>query len=210
MCVGGCAALTVGSAQANSYSLDFGNVGLSSITGPYGSVDVSLTDSTHAVITFTAGVVNGNQFLFGGQGSADFNVNATSSTATFVSFSQLTGFTTAVITPGNPGNVSSFGSFNKTFDGFDGFTHATTTLTFSVTDNSGTWGSAADVLTPNANGSTVAAHIFVTPYPGDVNSSAIITGFASDGSSSVPDVGATAMMLGGALSALGFVRRKLS
>ena len=210
MCVGGCAVLTVTSAQANSYSLDFGNSQLSGITGPYGSVDVSLSDSTHAVITFTAGVENGNQFLFGGQGSAAFNVNATSFTATFGSFSQLPGFDLASISDGGAGNVSSFGNFNQTFNGFDGFTHATTTLTFNVTDVSGTWGSAADVLKPNANGSTVAAHIFVTAFPGDVSNGAIVTGFASDGGSSVPDGGATAVMLGGALSALGLVRRKLS
>ena len=104
MCVGGCAVLTVGSAQANSYSLDLGNSALFGITGPYGSVNVSLNDSTHAVITFTAGVENGNQFLFGGQGSADFNVNATSFTATFGSFSQLSGFAPAIITSGGAGN----------------------------------------------------------------------------------------------------------
>ena len=210
MCVGGCAVLTVGSAQANSYSLDAPNLQLSGITGPYGSVDVSLSDSTHAVITFTAGVENGNQFLFGGQGIADFNVNASSFTATFGSFSQLPGFTPAIITSAGAGNVSSLGNFNQTFDGFDGFSHATTTLTFNVTDISGTWASAADVLTPNADGSTVGAHIFVTSFPGNVNNGAIVTGFASDGGSSVPDGGTTAVMLGGALSALGLVRRKLS
>jgi len=208
--VASCAVLTVGSAQANSYDLDFGNAALSGINGPYGSVDVSLSDSKHAVITFTAGVVDGNQFLFGGEGSADFNVNATSFTATFGSFSQLPGFSLASITSGNPGNISSFGHFNQTFDGFDGFTHATTTLSFNVTDISGTWASASDVLTANANGSTVAAHIFVTSYPGDVNNGAIVTGFASDGSPSVPDGGATATMLGAALSAFALIRRKLS
>ncbi len=173
-------------------------------------MDVSLSDSTHAVITFTAGVVDGNQVLFGGAGSADFNVNANNFTATFGSFSQLTGFTPAIITSGGSGNISSFGTFNQTFDGFDGFTHATTTLTFNVTDNSGTWGSADDVLTPNSSGYSVAAHIFVTAYPGASTDSASVTGFASNGGSSVPDGGSTAAMLGAALSAFALIRRKLS
>jgi len=210
MCVGGCAVLAVSSAQANSYSLDFGDSALSGIAGPYGSVDVSLLNSTHAVITFTAGVENGNQFLFGGQGSAAFNVNATSFTATFGSFSQLAGFSLASISDGGAGNVSSFGNFNQTFDGFDGFTHATTTLTFNVTDVSGTWGSAGDVLKANADGSTVAAHIFVTAFPATNSGPVIVTGFASNGGSSVPDAGTTAVMLAGALSAVGLMRRKLS
>jgi hypothetical protein len=207
-CVGSCAVLTVGSAQA--YSLDLGNSALSGITGPYGSVDVSLSDPTHAVITFTAGVVDGKQFLFGADGTADFNVNATSFTATFGSFSQLLGFSAPTITSGGSGNVSSFGVFNQTFNGFDGFTHATTTLTFNVTDTSGTWASPDNVLAANASGYSVAAHIFVTPFPGDANNTASVTGFAADGSPTVPDGGTTAAMLGAALSVFGLIRRKLN
>jgi hypothetical protein len=207
LCVGGCAVWAVGSAHADSYSLDLGNSALSGINGPYGSVDVLLSDSKHAVITFTAGVVDGNQFLFGG---ADFNVNATSFSAISAGFSQLVGFSAPSISDKGSGNISSFGQFNQTFDITGGFTHTTTTLSFAVTDNSGTWPSAADVLTSNASGSSVAAHIFVTSFPGNPTNTVIVTGFAADGSPTVPDGGTTAAMLGAALSVFGLIRRKLN
>ena len=84
-------------------------------------------------------------------------------------------------------------------------------LTFSLTDTSGTWSDAADVLTPNASGHSVASHIFVVALPVVTNSTAVVTGFASDGggSTTVPDAAATSLLLGAAVSVLGLVRRKL-
>ena len=60
-------------------------------------------------------------------------------------------------------------------------------------------------------GLLAAAHIFVTTFPANASNDAINTGFAAGNgtSTSVPDGGATVMLLGAGLSALGMVRRFL-
>jgi hypothetical protein len=94
---------------------------------------------------------------------------------------------------------------------FDGFTHSSSTITFTLTNTSGTWGSAGDVLIANADGFDAAAHIFVTTSPANASNSALATGFAAEtgGGISVPDGGMTVMLLGVALGALGMARRFL-
>jgi hypothetical protein len=64
----------------------------------------------------------------------------------------------------------------------------------------------ARVLIANAQGFFAAAHIFVTTYPANAKKGALVTGFAANG---VPDGGATVMLLGAALAALGMARRFL-
>jgi hypothetical protein len=211
-CCAGCAALAVASAKANTtFDISSGNSALSGYSGPFATVEVSLVDSTHATVTFTALVGGGYQFLFGGASAVDVNVNASSFTQSGLSWSQLSGFSAASVSDGGAGNVSSFGNFNQTFSAFDGYTHATTTTTFTLTDTSGIWASSADVLTPNAAGHPVAAHIFIANFPATTNSDAIVTGFATDGgTTSVPDATATSLLLGAAVSVLGLARRKLS
>jgi hypothetical protein len=102
-----------------------------------------------------------------------------------------------------------FGDFNLTIKNFDGFTHSADEITFTLTNMGATWASAADVLTPNANGFDAAAHIFVTSTPANAANGAIATGFADEGTR-VPDGGATVMLLGAALSGVAVIRRKLS
>jgi hypothetical protein len=214
-CCAGCAVLAVASAKANTtFDINSGNSALSGYSGPFATVEVSLVDSTHATVTFTALQGGGYQFLFGSENCAAMNINASGFTAVLSSFSQLGGlnFLTPSMIDTGGGNVSSFGTFNQTFKEGDGLQHATTTLTFSLTDNSGTWSDPADVLTPNTSGNSVASHIFVLSLPVTTNSTAVVTGFASDGggSTTVPDSGATSLLLGAAVSALGLMRRKLS
>jgi hypothetical protein len=70
---------------------------------------------------------------------------------------------------------------------------------------SGTWATADDVLTPNANGFDAAGHVFVTSAPADAANGAIATGFAgeSHGNVHLPDAGSTAMLLASVLAGLG-------
>ena len=119
------------------------------------------------------------------------------------------GFSPASYSDAGSKNVNGFGIFNQTIDSGDGFTHSSDTISFSLTDTSGTWASAMAVLLANSTGSLAEAHIFVTDFPADASNGAIATGFASNGADTVPDSGSTVLLLGGALSALGLVSRKL-
>src|SRR5262245_29848557 len=77
-------------AAALPFNLDLGNPGISGFPGPYAHVVVTLTDSTHATITFTGLTAAGNQYLLGGQGAVGLNVNGT--------------FTLGTVTGTNAGN----------------------------------------------------------------------------------------------------------
>ena len=189
-------ALAAQHASANTvYSLGVGNTSLSpTYPAPYGSVTVSLTDSTHATVTFTGGSGGGFTYLFGGAQAIDVNVNGT------FSVGSIAGMTSPTVTSGN---VSSFGSFNVTIDNFDGFSDAHTPMSFILTDTGGTWADSAHVLSANSSGYIVAAHIFVM----DANGGNPATGFAANGSTpSVPDGGSTVALLGLAMLGLGSVR----
>jgi hypothetical protein len=106
--------------------------------------------------------------------------------------------------------VDGWGVLNQTINSFDGYTHSSDTISFTLTNTSGTWGTAADVLIANANGVFAAAHIFVTTSPANASNSALATGFAANGGGTqVPDGGTTVMLLGAALGALGMARRFL-
>jgi len=210
----GIAALGLQQAKADSIGFDLGtgNSGISGFPGPYVHVVVNRTDATHATISFTGLINSGNIYLMGGAQAVDFNVNATSWTVGLLSSSRFPGFSSqsSDLTIAGANNADGFGSFNQTVDNFDGYTHSWTSLEFSLTNTSGTWASASAVLTPNASGLLAAAHIFVgVGNPPNPNVDALATGFAANGTPSVPDGGATAMLLGAGLSALGMVRRFL-
>ena len=207
----GIAGLGLQHADAFTSQLNAGNSAISGFTGPYGTVTINLTDSKHASVTFTSNTVNNNIYLFGGVNAVALNVNATTfSTSNFVGANSGTGFTPGGYTNTGAGNVDGFGSFNLTIRSFDGFTHSADTVSFTLTNVSGTWASADDVLTGNAGGFDAAAHIFVTAFPANASNSALATGFAGEGpQGQVPDGGTTVMLLGAALGALGMVRRYL-
>lgn len=218
----GVVALSVARGQTAPFTstLNAGNSALSGFPEPYGTVQVNLTSSTTAAITFTsnlAGNSGNNAYLFGDSSSVDLNINATSFTVgTVTGTNPLTGFTPGAYTANiGGGNVDGFGTFNLTIDDFDGFTHSANVVTFTVTDTSGTWSSASNVLAMNGNGDDAAAHIFVCSDSATgctaTGSTATVTGFAGEGapSSEVPEP-ASVFLLGGALTTLGFVfRRKL-
>jgi hypothetical protein len=74
---------------------------------------------------------------------------------------------------------------------------------------SGTWANANQVLIANLQGAFAAAHIFVAQLINGQLVNVMVTGFAANGGSQVPDGGTTVMLLGAALGALGLARRFL-
>jgi len=182
-----CLGLQQAKADSVTYMLTNGN-SPSLGTGPFGTVTVSLTGNT-ATITFTAAA----GYLFVDGSAVDVNVNANS-------------WTVANITSnGNPvsdsgsGNVDGFGIFNQTLSQQNA-SNGASLVTFTLTNTSGTWASASQVLIANGSGWLVAAHIFLVGSNG-------ITGFAAGNTTTVPDGGTTVMLLGAALGALGMARR---
>jgi hypothetical protein len=171
------------------FHLTTGNSGISPpYEGNYATVTVDLNSDAEATITFTSLTKDGNIYLMGAACTVGVNINATTWTlgTTITGSNSGTGFSTPIYSNGGAGNEDGFGSFNQRINSFDGFTHSSDTLSFTVTDTSSTWASAADVLTRNAKGNIAAAHIFVTPYPANANTGALTTGYAaSDGSDGV-------------------------
>lgn len=208
----GLLALSALSAKADiiTFNISNPNSGISAYTGPYATVEVNRTSSTTATITFTSLVHGGNIFLLAGAGAVDLNVNATGfSVGTITGSNSGTGgFTPGPWTTGS-GNVNGFGVFNLTVDSFDGFQHSSDTISFTLTDTGGTWGSAGSVLAANANGSTAAIHGFITASPADAHGTVLATGYASNGQE-IPDGGSTVALLGLAMLGIGSVRRFLA
>jgi len=197
-----------GSAKADLI-LSIGNSGLSGFPGPYGSVDVTLVDSKHATIDFTSNSAAGYYFVDGG--SVAVNVDATSWTLGTVTGNSTSGS----YSNGGSGNEDGFGSFKQTINSPNsGGTNRSTEITFSLTDISGIWSSAADVLTGNSQGYLAAAHIGVctsSPCTGSGAHALATTGFAVNGATTpVPEPGSLALlgtmliMLGG----IGYVMRR--
>jgi len=206
-------AFTVQPAKADtiSFNLSIGNAAISGYPGPYASVLVNRTDSTHATITFTSLTNALNIYLLGDGSTVGVNVNATTFTLGGISGSNAgTGFTPGPYSQAAAGNVDGLGTFNGIVDSFDGFTHSSDMVSFTLTDISGSWAKAAAVLAANNQGFLAEAHIFVTSSPANASNGAVATGFAGNGTGTVPDGGSTVLLLGAALSVIGLVRRKLS
>jgi hypothetical protein len=179
--------------------------------GPYAEVGINLIDSTHASVTFLSLTNAGKIYLMGAVSAADLNVNATTFTVGTVTGTNAgTGFSpgpfTTNIAAGQ--NVDGQGLFNLTIDSFDGFTHSSDNISFTLTDTSGTWASAANVLAFNAAGNDAAAHILVTTSPANASNGASVTGFAGEHPVPIPP---SALLLGsGLLGLVGFGWRKRS
>jgi PEP-CTERM motif len=198
-------------AMADTYSIMIydGNDALDPFAAPYATVLIDLVDATHATITFAALSQNGNDYLMGGANTVGVNVNATTWTlSNIVGTNSNAGFTPGPYTDTGSGNVSDFGIFNQTITGFDGYQHSADLITFGLTNTSGTWASAADVLDENDSDYYVEAHIFVTGDPALTTNSALATGFAADGAAAPAPEPATLLLLGSGLVGAGIFSRK--
>jgi hypothetical protein len=163
-------------------SLGVGNSAISGYTAPYGAVDVHLVDSTHATVTLTSNTVGGNTYLFGDGGTIGLNTNGAVTASNWTGTNSGTGFSSWSPVSIGSGNMDGFGVFNFVLKSFDGYTHSVDYLNFTLTNTSGSWLSAADVLTPNGSGYEAAGHVFVTAAPANSGNSALATGYAANGS----------------------------
>jgi hypothetical protein len=127
-------------------------------------------------------------------------LNSNSFTQTFVSESPSNNFKAFALNQ----HVDGWGDFDLALDQKNSSVHLTS-ITFTVTNNDALnpWSTADDVLAFNEQGFDAAAHLF--------SNSSGLTGFAAEGEGPniVPDGGATVMLLGAALGALGMARRFL-
>jgi hypothetical protein len=138
-------------------------------------VTVDLLDTTDATITLTTlnSVPAGYQYL---AGSVGVNVNASSWTVNTPTGTPFQSGQGGSFSNKGVSNQDGFGSFNQVFEVSGGFNNTYKQISFTLTNTSGTWASASDVLTANNSGEFVAAHIFVANPDG---SNAGATGYAA-------------------------------
>lgn len=199
----GAAAGSVARADVATISLDGGNSSLSCCAGSYATVTVNRTDGTHATITFASDTDHGFSYLMGSNGAADLNVNGSYTLGPVTASNSIGGFNTASYTGNVPGTVDGFGTFDLSLNFFDGFAHTSTVISFTLTNTSGDWGSAYDVLTKNTSGFEAAGHVFACASPCTKTEGATATGFAAN----VPEP-AAAVLLGSSLIAIGAIWRR--
>jgi len=206
--------LTLGALQASAdvftSTIGVGNSSLTGFSGPYANVNISLNAAgTVATVTFTSDIVGGNIYLMGDGGSADLNVNGAYTLAIVTESNAGTGFTPTFLN-NTSGNADGFGVFNLSLNNTNGFSDSADTISITLTKNSGTWSSAANVLTPNADGFDAAVHTFVTSSPANVSNGVLATGFAAETGVGVVPEPVSMLLFGTGLVALGakFRRRK--
>ena len=156
---------------------------------PYASVTIDLTNPTTVNISFQA---LGNYTIE----SADVNLNVSGDPGFTVTIPTVSnsynGFTPVLCCAaiGNPGDtVADLGNFTIIFEDFYGptFVDSATNISFSVTNTSGTWSSAADVLQSNDQDEDAAALTYVcNTDPCTLAGGASNTGYATDGPVPVP------------------------
>ena len=187
-------------ADIATFDLVTGNAspGLACCTGPYAQVTIDLMTSTTAEVTFDSLTNGGYIYLMGSGQGVGINVNGTATTSGISATNSISGFSAPVASDGGSGTFDGFGTFSNTVSFFDGFTHTATEVSFLLTDTSGTWSSAADVLAANGDGNSLAIHGFACATPCTVDEGAAFTGFAT-GNTIVPEprtLPATCTLLG--------------
>jgi len=184
----------------------------------FAKVDVHLQDSTNATITFTSlkNDLNNMTYLLGsgsqGPAAVAVNVNAKLWTVSSITGSNSgLAFSPGQFTKGGSGTMGVFGTFNQTINDQLGFIHAATSLSFTLTNLSGTWTDASNVLAQNERGGFAAGQIFVSSIPADYTSSLAGDGFASNLRINVPvPEPATLLLFGSGLLVLACLRRRFN
>lgn len=173
---------------SQDYTLNSPNTALSSYTGPFGTVNVTVpgADQSMATITFTSNTAGGYYFTDGGAAAVNSNGSATTSNITgdAVAGGPCPSGGNACYTDAGSGQEDGFGQFSNIVDATDSFTNRSTTISFDLTLTSGTWADATSVLTnngPNDTGFLAAAHIGACD-PADCTSF-LATGYAGGNSS---------------------------
>src|SRR5262249_36352546 len=172
--------MTLGAPLASADSVPstaFGG-GRRGYTGPYTLFTVALTSPTTAMITFTSQTANGNIYLMGGNGAVAVNVNGVYTLGTVTESNAGTGFT-PTYKGLDPRTEGSWGNFNLALDNFAGFKDSADKVSFTITDTSGTWASAGNVLAANERGQVAADHVYVTSSPANSANVATTTGYAA-------------------------------
>jgi len=189
------------------YMIGTSNLG-SGYGGPFATATVSLTSPTTANVTFDSLTNGGFTYLMGDGGTVAVNVNATSWNIGSFSSQVLAGFGSPALSNAGAGNEDGLGSFNQKVNSDGGFTHASTEISFRLTNTGGTWSSGANVLALNSRGYLAAIHAFACSEPAcSASGSAAITGFAAGGTDAIPEPGNYAMLLSG-LGLLGLLMRR--
>jgi len=211
-------ALVAPAAQASLiFTLTTNNGGFGNPPPPYGTVTVNRISTTEATITIVGNQVGSNVYLFGDGGTLGFNTNGAATIQSITGSNSHTdsgfgAFTPGPFTAAGAGNEDGFGSFNQTINSFDGYQHSINSLTVDITLNSGSWASAASVLTPNASGNSVAGHLFLAQDNGNGTiSNTGFTGFVTDGTVvRTPEPGSLLLLGSGlaGLAALSLKRRR--
>ena len=178
-------------AWANSiaiYDLGTGNAspGLACCTGPYAQVTIDLITSTTAEVTFDSLTNGGYIYLMGANQGVGINVNGTATTTGITATNSIAGFSPSA-SDGGGGTFDGFGNFSNSVQFADGFTGTATEVSFLLTDTSGTWSSAANVLAGNSDGNSLAIHGFACATPCTAAEGAAFTGFATGNTPVVPE-----------------------
>ena len=203
-------------ASAQTITIDLVSSNLTGATGPFATVSINRTDSTHATVTFTADP--GYQII--DSQAADLNVSGSFVVVpSSYTVSQLDTFNTQNPTDSkhgwtqsinSNGSVDGFGNFNFQLNLQDGSGSAVNSLSFVLSAIDGnSWASAADVLTPNSLGYEAAVHIAIcSGSPCTIENTGI--GPNSTGYASTPELGMLSLFGTGLLGIAALIRRHMN
>jgi VPDSG-CTERM motif len=212
----GIAGVALQQAKADTITLGVPNPALSGYNeGPYATANITVAgNGLSATVTFTSVVNSEYVYFMGDGGSVALNVNGSFSLSNLAASNSFSGVGFHPPAPVNagPGNDDGFGQFTLRLNTGAGYVTSATMISFTVTNTSGTaWTGVTGGLNPfllaNHKGYFAASHIFVGLLT-NLRQGAQCTGYAGNGT--VPDGGATAVLLGMALAAMGVVRRYLT